>query len=72
MDGFGASWAGREFSPICRDIGTVCRMLDEPKVFLNAPAKADIARQGPPVGAESFQMLRFCCRQQHADLLEQE
>ena len=63
---------GVGFLPICRDIGTVCRMLDEPEAFPNARAKADIARQARPVGAEPSQMLRFCCRRQEPDLLEQE
>jgi hypothetical protein len=47
-------------------------MLDEPNAFPGVRAEAGIARQGRRVGAEPSQMLRFCCRQQQRDLLEQE
>jgi hypothetical protein len=68
---FRCIWRGTGFLPICRDIGTVCRMLDEPTAFANAQAKADIARQGP-VGAEPFPNAKILLRQQHPDFLEQE
>jgi hypothetical protein len=48
----------------------VCWM--EPKVFPCRRAKADQLDKADSSESGTSQMLRFCCRQGHPDLLEQE